>query len=157
MAYGSNTDPALLARHLPGPTPPHHPLDLDHPRWFGGRSRRWAGGVAFLGLAPAAGVTTACRAYLVDEPGLAAIFASENLVAGAWPGLEGLAPGQHRRAGMPLSADGTRGKYDAVLRLPDVEGGPAYTVTTARRLHPRPPDPAYAAAIEGAIQRRVRD
>lgn len=149
VAYGSNKDPALLGRHLPGPSPDHRDLVVDHPLWFGGRSRRWAGGVAFLGLTPVVGARTPGRAYRVDEAGLAAIFASENLVADAFPGVGGLAVGEHRRARIPLSSDGTRGKYDALLRLPDVAGESAYAITTARRLRPRPPDPAYAAVVGG--------
>lgn len=147
VAYGSNKDPALLARHLPGPTPEHLALTVDHRVWFGGRSRRWAGGVAFLALAPTAGARTPCRAYRVNDAGFAAVFASENLVDDGFPGVTGLEIGEHRRAAIPLSPDGTRGKYDAVMRLPDVRHEPAYTVTTARRLRARPPDPAYAALV----------
>ncbi|NNG18727.1 hypothetical protein HJ590_03895 [Naumannella sp. ID2617S] len=143
-------DPGLLKRHLPGADPLSRPLWADHPLWFGGRSRRWPGGVAFLGLRPG-GRPTRCRAYAVDRDDLTRILCSENRVSAELPDLTGLGVGEHLSADLPLSADGTIGKYDAVLRLPDLDGRPVFTVTTSRALEPRPPAPAYAAAIEQAL------
>ncbi len=40
------------------------------------------------------------------------------------------------------------GKYDAILRLPDIDGIPAYTFTTARLLPLGDPAPAYRELIE---------
>lgn len=149
VAYGSNLDPRLLTRHLPGPAPESRWVWCGHPLWFGGRSNRWKAGVAFLGVRP--GRPSRCRAYAVSHADLGRIYRSENQIDADLPRIAGLDVGQWRRGGFALSADGTRGKYDALLRLPDIAGRSAWTITTARRLRRRAPSAAYAGAIETAL------
>lgn len=151
LAYGSNLNADLLARYLPGAhvaARPQRVLTLDRSLYFAGHSRRWRGGVAFLSVDPGPGVFA--RAYAVRVAELSAILDGENgcPVPPVTPEvLRAIEVNGVLALDVALSADGSRGKYNALARFPDIDGLPAVAVTTTHELPRRDPDPAYLAAI----------
>ncbi len=125
------------------PTPPRsdRALVLDRAVAFRGRSRRWGGGVAFLERDPTPGTATPARAWLLGLDQIADLVAQEaRLAVSPEPAvLAALAPG-----GM-LTLGG--GWYDTVLRLSDLDGRPALTVTTVQDLPATEPTAAYLATL----------
>jgi hypothetical protein len=165
VAYGSNLLGARLHAYLVGgdgpfgrhrgcadATPPRADLwlDLDSPLAFRGTSLRWGGGVAFLDHLPTAGVATPARAWLVTRGQLLDLAAQEARLAEAPPpGVLDAAP-----------VDGTTviggGWYDTVLRLADLDGRPAFALTTSQDLPVTSPTDAYLATIAaGRAERPV--
>ena len=162
VAYGSNTATDRLRAYLEGagatdalgvrfgahrgctdPTPPRADrwITLDRTVTFRGRSRRWDGGVAFLDLDPTPGTATPARAWLLGLDQVAELVAQEARLAGP-PDLGAVAASP---PGATLAVGG--GWYDTVLRLPDLDGTPALTVTTAQPLPRAEPTPAYLAVV----------
>ncbi|HEV7720651.1 MAG TPA: hypothetical protein VGO60_05185 [Iamia sp.] len=132
------------------PTPPRadRGVTLDRAVTYRGRSQRWGGGVAFLDLQPTPGAATPARAWLLGLDQVADLMAQEaRLAATPEPAaLAAIAPGGTLLLG--------GGWYDTVLRLPDLDGLPALTVTTAQDLPEAPPTPAYLATLAaGGAQR----
>lgn len=148
VAYGSNTHPDRLRRYIGGgPPPPSRWCRIPHALYFAGASRRWEGGVAFVEVA-AGTARSPARAWRLTPDRLLAIVSGENgLAIAGLPDSAEMTPGEVVTLPVALSEDGTRGKYDAVLRLPDIDGRPAVTVTTSRDLPRRPPGDAYLAAV----------
>lgn len=168
-AYGSNMAAERLRAYLEGaspdsalgvrfgvhrgctdPTPPRADrwVTLDRAVTFRGRSRRWDGGVAFLDLHPTPGTTTPARAWLLGLDQVAELFAQEARLAGP-PDLGTVAASP---PGTTLSIGG--GWYDTVLRLPDLDGTPTLTVTTAQSLPPTGPTSLYRAVIAAGLAER---
>lgn len=165
VAYGSNMAGARLRAYLEGDgpggpfgahrgcadaTPPRADrwLALDRAVTHRGRSRRWGGGVAFLDLAPTPGTATPARAWLLGLDQVAGLVAQEARL-GAVPDLAA-APGLP--IGATLAVGG--GWYDTVLRLPDLDGTPALTVTTAQPLPRAAPTAAYLATVAAGLAER---
>jgi hypothetical protein len=158
VAYGSNMAADRLRAYLegadddcrfgahrgcPDPTPPRADrwISLDRAVRHRGRSLRWDGGVAFLDIDPAPGVVTPARAWLLGLDQIAGLAAQEARLATA-PDLTGataLPPGGTIVIG--------GGWYDTVLRLDDIEGRPALTITTSQPLPETTPTDAYLATI----------
>lgn len=155
VAYGSNLCATRLGCYLEGGTPaggrretagardPRPPrgwrrVVLPHPLWFGGPSRTWRGGPAFLdvdGAGEAVG-----RAWLVTRDQLADVVAQEN----------GLAAGAVELDDAHLEAGGVvvpRGPYGRVVALAGPDDRPALTCTYVRRPPWRAPDPAYLELV----------
>lgn len=153
VTYGSNLDPNLLGRYLPGATGRESRwVQDDRDLYFAGTSGLWDGGVAFLSLTAGSGDPAQLRAYAATESELATVLRGENGQSELeLPDLGALAVGDHVEAAAPLSADGRLGKYNAILRLADIDGSPAYTVTTSRNLPRRAPSTQYLAAIRGGL------
>lgn len=148
IAYGSNLQPRLLARYLPrAESRPSRRLVIPHRLFFAGRSLRWDGGVAFLTLTPE-GQRTPARAYEVTAEDLLLLVQGENGVPVDFrSALTTLAPGEWASVLVQPPVDPRTGKYDALLRLDDLEGRPAYTVTTSQRLVEAAPSTEYLEAI----------
>src|SRR5215831_8719885 len=112
---------------------------LPYQLYFATSSRTWEGSaVAFLSLEYSSSARSVGRAYLINAEEFAEVLAAEH---GAIPlewdfDLSSLPVGKW----CPLP---TRAKYNAVLRLPDIERRPAYTITTARAFEHRDPDEDY--------------
>lgn len=156
VAYGSNTAAAGLARYLPRPPEGDDArwVTIPHALFFAGRSRRWEGGVAFVTLSPALpGSACRGRAYRVSVDGLEAIARGENGLApiGWPPDIAAMPVGGWSVLRLPASRDVRLGKYDALLRVPDIDGAPALTLTTSRDLPRRPPGDAYLAACRSGL------
>lgn len=155
--YGSNTSLPGLRRYLAELDETHAAearwVEVEHALYFAGEARAWGGPVAFLSLARHPLRPATCRAYRLTEEQLGRVFAGEN-GCGTLPPLAGLGlvPGEWHAVPMPAVADERLGKYDTVLRLPDVEGRAAYTFTTSRELTVGPPPPAYLDAIVAGLR-----
>lgn len=128
----------------PDPTPPGADLwcTVEHRVSYRGRSRRWGGGVAFLDLHPTPGTTTEARAWLLTAAQVVGLAGQEARLPGdPDPALlDDLGP-----PGTTVALGG--GWYDTLLRLPDLGGRRAVTVTTAQDLPSTAPTPAYLATI----------
>lgn len=157
LAYGSNLDPARFARYDPSGRSPSHWearstwVEVAGARYFAGRGRAWGGAVAFLSVwGEGAGDRLWCRAYRVVEAEFRAVLRGENGYPDlTWPAADlPQAPGAWRVLPIPLSEDGLLGKYDVVLRLPDVGGLPCLTITTSRLVSLGIPTAEYVATIE---------
>lgn len=166
VAYGSNRSADRLRAYLEGAmgvdapfgahrgcgdaTPPRADrwVVLDRAVTFRGTSRRWGGGVAFLDLEPTPGTATPARAWLLGAGQVADVVAQEaRLAVGPDPAaLRAIPPGG------TLGLGG--GWYDTVLRLADVGGRPALTVTTAQHLPETEPTPAYRATLAAGLAER---
>lgn len=108
--------------------------------------------MAFLGLQEHSGHLTHARAVLISETDLDVIFRREN-GAGCLPlplAGTGILPGGWVRVPVERTL-AWQGKYDTVLRLEDLEGRPAYTLTTSLDLERGAPADAYVAVIMGAL------
>lgn len=161
VAYGSSMDRASLHQYLrggPGDVPARaedardpaadRGLTIPHALYFAGSSRRWGGAaVAFVRLTREAALASFARAYLISRSQLDHVCAQENGVKRGsrdWPDLDDVAPGQW--IALPVT-----GKYDALLRLDDVEGRPAFTLTTSRPLERGDPSEEYTGIILRAV------
>lgn len=158
-AYGSNTRWEGLRRYLgPGARMPEDRwITIPHALRFAGASRRWDGGVAFVTVAP--GPPTPARAWRLTAAQLHMVAAAENGVPDLPPPPDpgGLPVGAVARLAVDLSPDGTLGKYDALLRLADIDGLPAVTLTTTHALPARAPGAAYLAACREGLAGRLAD
>ncbi|QYG92152.1 histone deacetylase [Iamia sp. SCSIO 61187] len=169
VAYGSNRSADRLRAYLAGasgpdapygahrgcgdPTPPRADrwLALDRRVTFRGTSRRWGGGVAFLDLDPTPGTETPARAWLLALDQVADLVAQEARLATApHPDALGAIP-----PGGRFALGG--GWYDTVLRLSDVEGRPALTVTTAQPLPATEPTSAYLSTLAAGLAEQRTD
>lgn len=122
--------------------------------YFAGTSRRWQGAVAFLSLTEHPETAAHARAYLLSEDDFAVLFAGENGTGELRRPLEGLGltAGNWAEIALPWG-NPTLGKYNAVVRLADLEGVPAYTLTTCRLLDLGPPAPDYLDVIvDGLVE-----
>ena len=159
-AYGSNLSRTRFGFYLrggapegashayPGSRDPSDPLD-DRP-WeigrelvFGGTSRTWGGGVAFVN--PDAELTTKARLYLVTAEQFADVVAQEN-----W-----LVPGEvatPELGGGPEVIVGAEHMYGLVLSLGSVDGYPVLTFTQHRGTVGAAPSAAYLRHIAEGLR-----
>lgn len=159
VAYGSNLCAARLACYLDGGTPvggrratigardPSPPRDwrrvsLPHPLWFGGPSRTWRGGPAFLDVDRAGGAVG--RAWLISREQFADVLAQEN---GRPPGTVDLDEPHLRAGGVALHG----APYGRVVALPVLDDRPCVTVTYVERPAGRAPDPAYLDLVHAGL------
>ena len=103
-------------------------LWIDHALYFAGISRRWTGSPAFVSWERTPGTPSLAHAYLIERNQFAHVAAVEN----GMPSVDLSAPLDAVDVGdwVPLeSVQG--GKYDALLRLDDIDGISAWTVTSS--------------------------
>lgn len=141
-AYGSNLDGERFACYVSGgvapgssrrnpgcrdTTPPRddRPVELPYRLYFGGESRAWGGGVAFVDGAVAD--TTLGRAWLLTQEQFDDVVAQEN--------------------GLPPGSRITSGWYRSVLSCGIIDGLPVLTITSPDRRAPNPPSDAYLAVV----------
>lgn len=156
LAYGSNLQPRLLARYLEEPPGARESqwVRLERSLYFAGESRKWPGAVAFVSLKATVDPTmfTTCLAVAVTPQELHEVFRRENgLEVTPGAATEDLAVGEWVEVRMRRPHDPRLGKYNVVLRGPDISGRRSFTFTTARRLSLGAPAPAYATAIEQGL------
>lgn len=152
-AYGSNLSRARFDIYLRGGTPDgatHHypgcrdlsapledrPGEIEMQLAFGGTSKTWGGGVAFV---RPSGVAKA-RLYLVTREQFADVIAQEN-----W-----LEPGS-----VDIDDDTTtigESMYGSVPALGFLDGHPIRTITQDADTHLAPPSPAYVAYIAEGLR-----
>lgn len=135
-------------------------LTIAHPLYFAGASAVWDdSAVAFVSLRADPDAVTYCRAYRVTPGEFCRIITGENGVAGVrWhPELIPERVGDCTDLAMRDDGDPRRGKYNALLRVDTVDGLPAVTVTTSRRLPRRAPSPRYLDAVAAGLGRLAPD
>jgi hypothetical protein len=148
-AYGSNLSRARFDLYLRGGRPeganhdypgckdPSAPIDdrpgqIDHELVFGGASRTWGGGVAFVDPDSPRGAKA--RMYLITVEQFADVVAQEN-----W-----LDPGSVAFMDLADEIDlGTRHMYGLILRVGELDGHPIATVTQHRGTGVASPSEAY--------------
>lgn len=151
VAYGSNLAAARFTCYLAGGCPDgaartyagcrdtttpraDMPLHVTGELLFAGRSTVWSGGMAFY--RPGAAGAVAARAYLLTAEQANDVVAQETRhPVGTDLALAALVEG----AAGTLRPEG----YDTVLRLQDLEGVPAVTITSRRPLRPSAPSASY--------------
>jgi hypothetical protein len=132
-------------------------VEFPHPLYFAGRSKTWGGGVAFVDTLRRPGQSTHGRATRLTFEELHTIIARENglTIELEASDLDRLRPGQSRLLQLEVDPEGFRGKYNAVLRLEDILGERAYTLTTSRVLAPAAPAEGYLERIRAGLLQRV--
>ena len=157
VGYGSNLSEDRFTRYLGDEDGDGRPgrlvsrwVDFDYPVYFAGASRNWGGAVAFCGLVPAPEPAASARAYAVSIDELTTVLAQENGRRSLSWELPDTEVGEWTPLPVSLADDGFGGKYNAVLRLPDIDGAPAFTVTTSHVLPLADPAPEYLEVITAA-------
>jgi hypothetical protein len=144
VAYGSNTSARYFRSRFDGVDDAHRIWSSERWVWlsrelyFAGRSQTWAGSaVAFVSLWESTARTLG-RAFLIEQDALDSVLTAEHLrIPQAWTfdALELPIGGW-----CPLP---TRAKYNAVLRIADIDDFPAFTITTARSFEGGRPSAEY--------------
>ncbi len=156
FAYGSNLQTDLLGRYIDDPAGRESRwFEVPHALYFGGHSLRWNGPVAFLSLRSHASRTWS-RAYAVGEGELEQICRGENGVeTSVGSALDALGVGEWAEVDGEWTDDPQLGKYNAVLRGPDIDGGSSFTFTTGRTLPLGTPPTPYVDAIRTGLRDRL--
>lgn len=133
------------------------PLDerwlwLDHALYFAGVSKRWTGSAAFVSHHAGSGESIA-HAYLIEDCQFAHLVAIENAVEKVVPlAPSSLETGAYTVLDIDRRGDTFRGKYDALLRLPDIDGTPAVTVTSSAMRERGAPADRYLDTIRRGLE-----
>jgi hypothetical protein len=157
-AYGSNLSLERFRRYLEGgtfgpagghrgaqdPTPPRASRGwwIAHPLAFAQRSRRWGGGVAFVGRRPVPSPVTRVRLHLITAGQLGDVCAQENGVGAVVVDWDRLRGGE--------AVEATAGWYGVLVPCGTVEGRLVVTFTAPWELGDVPatrPSPAYLATM----------
>lgn len=150
VAYGSNTSTAYFAERLGHETSRWRRdvwVWLPYELYFGGSSQTWDGSpVAFISLTRSDDERTLGRAYLMARSALDSVLEAEHLrIATTWDFDV-----------LQLPAGGwcpipTRAKYNAVMRLDDIEQTPAFTITSARWFTGGTPNADYLSVCRDGL------
>lgn len=126
-------------------------LWIDHALYFAGVSQRWTGSSAFV--SPEIGSERSlAHAYLIEDSQFAHLAAIENAVeAVPLVAPDSIAVGTCAVLQIDRQGDTFRGKYDALLRLPDINGTPAVTVTSSSVRERGTPADRYLDTIRRGI------
>lgn len=169
VSYGSNLLRERFFTYLTGsddssefgahPTAPSTALPaeekwlwIDHALYFAGVSKRWTGSSAFVATTVDATNRSVAHGYLVDRRQFAHLAAVENVVESVDIGAtETLAIGQWSQLAVDREGENFRGKYDALLRLPDLGGQPAFTLTSSIVREPGEPSSRYLSTIRRGL------
>jgi hypothetical protein len=161
VGYGSNVSTPRLGQYLDVPGEPSAAadittrwLDLNRHLYFAGDSRRWGGPVAFLALTPG-GAHTVAKAYRLTRTQFTTVVRAENGNPDLTVDTARLGLTVNEWAELPVEQDRYRGKYNAILRLPDIDNEPCFTVTTSRSFDVRPPTDEYAQTIVAGLSDRL--
>lgn len=173
VSYGSNLLAARLhtyltgspegsefGAHPPAPTTSlperEHWLWIDHALYFAGVSQRWGGSAAFVSPDVDPSTPSLAHGYLVEQSQFEHLITVENVVDRVdIPGS--LEVGRWAQVRMDTRGETFRGKYDALLRLPDIDGTPAYTLTSSRVRERGMPSDRYLATIERGVRSSALD
>jgi hypothetical protein len=162
VGYGSNLDEKRLEKYLPdrkttGANTGRQTrwVELEHHQiYFAGKSKTWHGAVAFCALKSDQPRPFPVKAHRLQLEELSVVLAKENGYSSiAWdPGSAfDLKVNEWLPLPVALAKDGFAGKYNAILRLPDIDSIRAYTLSTSRVLPIDKPAPAYLELIVGAL------
>nr|WP_296775417.1 hypothetical protein [Rhodococcus sp. (in: high G+C Gram-positive bacteria)] len=169
VAYGSNLLAERFHSYLTGsdasspfgahPAAPstalpvdEHWLWIDHALYFAGVSKRWTGSAAFVSPEAGSGESIA-HAYLIEDRQFAHLVAVENAVdAIGPPSPSSVDIGRYAILDIDHRGENFRGKYDALLRLPDIDGTPAVTVTSSTMRERGNPVDRYLNTIRRGVE-----
>ena len=127
-------------------------LWIDHALYFAGVSQRWTGAAAFVSTTVDSANRSVGHGYLIDRVQFAHLAAVENVVAAIDVGAtETLGIGQWARLAVDREGESFRGKYDALLRLPDIDRRPAFTLTSSVVREPGEPSSRYLSTIRRGL------
>ncbi|MGF0313548.1 hypothetical protein [Rhodococcus sp. IEGM1428] len=133
-------------------------LWIDHALYFAGVSRRWTGASAFVSTNVDPANRSVAHGYLIERAQFAHLAAVENVVAAIDVGAtETLAIGQWSQLAVDRQGESFRGKYDALLRLPDIDGLPAFTLTSSIVRARGAPSSRYLSTIRRGLNSGVFD
>lgn len=151
VAFGSNTVPEMLGRYVPVDGIEHRAVTIPHDLYFAGKA--WGASPAFVEHIRDDDVETPARAYLLDASHLPDLLGGEN---GAhledWQcDVWSMKEGEVVEYDVPLDDEEVIGKYNALLRLADIDGIPAVTVTTTHTLTRGGPSHRYLTVIREGL------
>jgi hypothetical protein len=130
-----------------------------HPIYFAGISRTWNGAaVAFCALESLQSRPYPVKAYRLQLKELSIVAAKENGYSSiAWEATNAFDLKIDEWLPLPvaLAKDGFAGKYNAILRVPDIDGIKAYTLSTSHLLPTGQPSKAYCALIAAALTKHI--
>lgn len=154
--YLTGSDAASeFGAHRPSPNPslPQREtwLWIDYPLYFAGISQRWTGSAAFVSLDPDIANPSLAHGYLIDTEQFAHLMAIENVVDRVDVELP-RTPGSWSKMRIDQRGETFRGKYDALLRLPDIDGTPAMTFTSSIVREKGVPAERYLATIRRGLE-----
>lgn len=150
VAFGSNTVPSMLGRYVTVENAENRAVTIPHELYFAGKA--WGASPAFVEHVRDDDVATPARAYLLETRHLPALLGGENgLHLDDWEcDVSAMAVDEVVEYPVPLDDDEVVGKYNALLRLDDIDGIPAVTVTTTHALtRGKPSDPYLSVIREG--------
>ncbi|CCQ15548.1 putative uncharacterized protein [Rhodococcus sp. AW25M09] len=125
---------------------------IDHPLYFAGVSRRWTGSPAFVSLTSNPANRSVAHGYLIGRDQFSHLVAVENVVESIDVGAaETLAIGEWAQLAVDRQGESFRGKYDALLRLPDIDGRPAFTLTSSIVREPGGPSSRYLSTVRRGL------
>lgn len=167
--YGSNIPVSGIQRYLPELNPAAGEeawLTTKHQRYFAANSGRWQnGGIAFLSLnEPEVPASTTLKAYLVTPEQFARVTLAENGMGWSAGGrrLEfdwDIPVGSNSEPQLETNIKMRPGAtffrslaiYNAMVRLNDIDGRPAYTITTNQKFNFSTPSKEYMDVIWGGL------
>jgi len=151
VAFGSNTVPAMLGRYVPVDEIEHRAVTIPHELYFAGSA--WGASPAFVEHVGDEDIETPARAYRLHASHLPDLLGGEN---GAhldeWKcDVWSMDEGDVVEYPVPLDDEEVIGKYNALLRLADIDGIPAVTVTTTHILTRGGPSDHYLKVIREGL------
>lgn len=151
VAFGSNTVPTMLGRYVPAEDLTHRAVTIPHELYFAGKA--WGASPAFVEHVRDDDVETPARAYLLDADHLPGLLGGENgeHLVGWQCDVWSMKEGGVLAYPVPLDDDERIGKYNALLRLADIDGIPAVTVTTTHTLTRGGPSDRYLKVIRQGL------
>ncbi|MBY3794434.1 hypothetical protein HQP42_18775 [Rhodococcus fascians] len=169
VAYGSNLlrerfsvyltgseDGSEFGAHPPAPSSAaveaERWLWIDHALYFAGVSRRWTGASAFVSLNTDPAYPSLVHGYLIDSVQLAHVASVENVVDSVdISAVESLSIDEWAALDIDRRGEAYRGKYDALLRLPDIDGLLAFTLTSSIVREHGEPSSKYLSTIRRGL------
>lgn len=151
VAFGSNTLPEMLGRYVPVEDVEHQAVTIPHELYFAGKA--WGAAPAFVEHVRDDDVETPARAYLLEADHLPDLLGGENREhvedweVDVWT----MQPGDVVEYPVPLDDDEGVGKYNALLRLDDIDDTPAVTITTTHLLTRGGPSDRYLHVIRAGL------
>jgi hypothetical protein len=166
VGYGSNLDEKRLDKYLLdrktiglNTSRQTRWVELEHHQiYFAGKSKTWNGAVAFCALRSEQPHPFPVKAHRLQLERLSVVAAKENGYSSiAWDpaGVFDLKINEWLPLPVALAKDGFAGKYNAILRLPDIDGIRAFTLSTSHVLPIDQPASAYIELIVAALTNHI--
>jgi hypothetical protein len=166
VSYGSNLDENRLDKYLLDRKTIEYNTSRET-RWvglrryqiyFAGKSKTWKGAVAFCALKSEQSRPFPVKAHRLQLGELSVVAAKENGYGSiAWDPASAFDLEINEWLPLPvaLAKDGFGGKYNAILRLPDIDSVRAFTLSTSHVLPIDQPASAYIELIVAALTNHI--